>query len=173
MTSDDTTNRSDEPETRKHAYRYCDKDEAEYRKSIDSMRRRQYSLMQYSFKPDSSSSNIVDADRTAAAYGKIADGMEELLEVGRRWSPIPSRPEEIMTMSAQQWEDTYLKPIYEAIKRKQNDEEINDGAVLDSILDVKRVDPEECTDYECINLIRKLIEAAEKMWSFSATTAGR
>lgn len=162
-----------EPETREYAYRYCDKDEAEYRRSIDSMRREQYTLMRYPFASNSSFSDIVDADRTAAAYGKIADGMEELLEVGRRWSPLPSRPETITTISAQEWEDSNLKPIYEAIKKKQNDEEINDGAVFGSILEVKRVDPEECNDYECIGLIRELIEAAEKMWSFPATEAGR
>jgi len=160
---------AEQPATSQYAYRYLDRDEADYRRSIDSLRLQQCALMEEPTDHFSSFSNIVDADRTAAAYGKIADGMEELLEVGMRWTPLPRRPERIITMPVQQWEDSWLKPIYEAIKKKENNEEINDGAVLGAISEVERVDPEECTDYECIELIRELIEAAEKMWSLPVT----
>lgn len=160
---------AEQPETSKDAYRYLEREEAEYRRSIDSMRLQQHALMEEPTDSFSSFSDIVDADRTAAAYGKIADGMEELLELGVQGTSIPRQPESFITMPYQQWEDTHLKPIYKAIKKKQIDEHIGEGAVLGAISEVERIDPEECTDYECIELIRELIEAAQKMWSLSAT----
>lgn len=68
-------------------------------------------------------------------------------------------------LSAEQWEHTYVRPIRRYVEdgEKPSNELLDGfaGFVLDGIIAIKEVDPEEMNDWDCVEMVEELIQLAK------------
>lgn len=68
-----------------------------------------------------------------------------------------------MSITPEQWEEFFLNPMLAVADGAEAPDEIESGLAgftLDGILAVKAIDGQQATDWECVEMIHRLIEAA-------------
>lgn len=70
-----------------------------------------------------------------------------------------------MTITVAQWQEHFLDPLLAVVAGNEADPdgELESGLAgftLDGILAVKEIDGQEATDWDCVEMIHRLIEAA-------------
>lgn len=72
-----------------------------------------------------------------------------------------------MTITVAQWQEHFLDPLLNVVAGNEVDPDSIDelesglaGFTLDGILAVREIDGQEATDWDCVEMIHRLIEAA-------------
>lgn len=68
-----------------------------------------------------------------------------------------------MSITPEQWEEFFLNPMLAVADGKEPTDEIESGLAgftMDAILATKEISGELATDWECVEMIHRLIEAA-------------
>ena len=61
-------------------------------------------------------------------------------------------------ISVKEWRKRWINRLEKMLEKKVRDGDYFEGGTVDGILEIADIDGLECDDYECINLVRELIE---------------